>query len=81
MASTGADDSALQTSTAEPGTMEFVAPPVASEATIITVLEVPAMISALTEPATGLVSAPSELDPASMDIIHTTKEGDLGVQQ
>jgi len=36
------------------------------------------MTSALTKPATGLVSTPSELAPASVDIIHTTIERGSG---
>ena len=59
VASTGAEDSTLQISTAEPGVVEFVVALVASEANIITNPEVPAMISVLTEPAAGLISAPS----------------------
>jgi len=78
VASTGAEDNTLQTSTAEPSTMEFVAAPVASEATTITVPEVPATTSVLTEPAVGFVSALSELAPASMDIIRTTIERGSG---
>jgi len=74
MASTGVEDSALQTSTAEPGTMEFVAAPVASEVTTITVSEVPITTSALTEPAVGFVSAPSKMASASTNIICTTIE-------
>ena len=42
MASTSAEDSALQTSAGEPGAVEFVIVPVTSEATIITVPEVSA---------------------------------------
>jgi len=78
VASTGVEDSALQTSTAGPSTVEFVAAPVAPEATIIAVPEVLAMTSALMELVVGLVSAPSELAPASMDIIHTTIERGSG---
>jgi len=74
VASTGIEDTTLQTSTAKPGTVEFIAALVASEATTITVPEVPAMTSVLTEPAAGLVSAPSELASASVDIICTTIE-------
>jgi len=55
VASTGAEDSALQTSTAKLGIVEFVVASVASEATTITVPEVSVMTSALTEPATSLV--------------------------
>ena len=47
VASTGVEDTTLQTSTAKPGTVEFVAALVASEATTITVPEVPAMTSVL----------------------------------
>ena len=74
VASTGAEDSALQTSAAQPGSMEFVAAPGASEATTITVPEVPATTSALTKLLVGLVSTPSELAPTSVDIIRTTVE-------
>ena len=69
MASTSADYNALQTSAGEPGVVESVTVPDASEATTITVPEVSAMISALTEPAAGLVSAPNELASTSVDII------------
>jgi len=78
VASTGAEDSALQTSTAEPGSVEFVAAPVALEATTITVSEVLATTSVLTEPAAVLVSTPSELAPASMNIIRTIIERGSG---
>ena len=40
VASTGAEDKALQTSTAEPSTVELVPAAVASEATTVTVPEV-----------------------------------------
>ena len=53
VASTSAEDNALQTSTAEPNTVEFVPAAVASEATMVTVPEVPATNSALTKPTTG----------------------------
>ena len=45
MASIGAEDSAVQTSTGEPGAVEFIVAPVAVEATTITIPEVLAMIS------------------------------------
>ena len=69
MASTSAEDSALQTSASEPSVVEFVVVPVASEAFTITVPEVSVTISVSTEPAASLVSAPSKLAPASVDII------------
>ena len=43
VASAGTEDITLQTSTTEPGTVEFVAALVASEATTIIVPEVPVM--------------------------------------
>ena len=81
VASTGAKDSTLQTSTVELGTVEFVAASVASEATTIMVPEMPATISGLMEPVAGLVPAPSQLAPASVDIIHTTIERRFRVHQ
>ena len=78
VASTGAEDNALQTSIAEPGIVEFVAASVASEATTVTVLEVLATTLALTEPAAGLISTPSELARASVDIIRTTVKRESG---
>jgi len=74
VASTNAEDNALQTSAREPGAVEFVAAPVVSEATTITVQEVLATTSVSTEPAVGLISEPNELAPASVVIIHTTIE-------
>ena len=78
VASISVEDNALQTSASEPGAMEFVVVPFTSEATTITVPEVSAMISALTEPAAGLVSASNELASASVDIIRTTVERGSG---
>jgi len=78
VASADAGDNTLQTSITELGTVEFIAAPVASEATTITVPVVPTMTSALTEPATGLVSAPSELALNFVDIIRTTVERGFG---
>jgi len=75
--STGAEDNALQTSTVEPSTVEFIPVTVASEATI-TVPKVPVTTSALTDPAAGLVSAPSEMAPASTDIVRTIIERGSG---
>ena len=49
MASTNAEDSALQTSADEPGVVEFVAILITSEATRIIVPEVSATISVSTE--------------------------------
>ena len=75
--STGTEDSALQTSTAEPATVEFVAAPVAPKATI-TVLEESATTLALTKPAAGLVSAPNEWATASVAVIRTIIERGCG---
>ena len=41
VASTGVEDNTLQTSTAEPSTVEFVTTAITSEATTVTVSEVP----------------------------------------
>ena len=74
VASTGTEDSALQSSIAELSTVEFVPAAVASEATTMTVPVVPVTTSALMEPAVGLISALSEIVSASTDIIRTTIE-------
>jgi len=74
VASTGAEDNALQTLTAEPSTVEFVPAAVTLDATIVTVLEVPVTTSALTNPIVDLVSAPNEMASASTDIVHTVIE-------
>jgi len=71
VASTSAEDNALQTSTAKPSTAEFVAAAVSSEATTVTVPEVPVMTSTLTDLATDLISAPSEMAPVSTYIVRT----------
>ena len=63
MASTGVENSALQTSAGEPSNVEFVVVPVASEATTIMIPGVSTTISASTDPATSLVSTPSRLAP------------------
>ena len=57
MASIGVEDSAVQTSASEPSVVEFVAAPVAMEATTINVPEVLAMTSMSKEPVVGLVPA------------------------
>jgi len=72
--STGAEDNTLQTLTAEPSTVELVTTVVASEASTLTVLEVPAMTSVLMEPAIGFVSEPSEMAPVSTGIVRTIIE-------
>ena len=64
VASAGAEDNTLQTLTAEPGTVEFVALTIASEASTIQVPKIPVMTSALTEPAVGFISVPSEMTRA-----------------
>jgi len=74
VASTGVEDSALQTSASEPSAVKFVAAPIALEATTITVPEVSALTSVSTEPAVGPVYEPSELATASFDIIRTIVE-------
>jgi len=73
VASTDAEDSALQTSKAEPSTVKSV-PVVISEATTVTNPEVPVTTLTLMEPVVVLVSAPSEMAPASMDIVRTIIE-------
>jgi len=78
MASTSAEDNTLQTSTGEPGAVEFIAVHVASEAITVTVPEVSTMISVSTEPTAGLVSTSSELAPASVDIVRTIVEREFG---
>jgi len=74
VAGTGTEDNALQTSTSEPSTVEFVAAAVASEATTVTTPEVPVMTWVLIKTVVGLVSAPSEMVPASTTIVHTIIE-------
>ena len=54
MVSTGTEDITLQTSTAEPSTMKSVPAVVVSEATTVTIPEMPVTTSVLTEPAAGL---------------------------
>jgi len=81
MTSTGAEDNTLQTLMAEPSTVESVLLVVVSEAVTITIPEVPVMTSVLTEPAAGLVSAPSEMAFAFTDIVRTIIEGGPGVHQ
>ena len=78
MVSTGAEDNALQTSKAEPSTVQSVPAAIVSEATTVTVSEVPATTSALTEPAVGLVFAPSEMALVSMGIVCTIIERGSG---
>ena len=64
MASTSAEDSAFHTLAGELSIVEFVAVPVASKATTITVPEMSATILVSTEPSASLVSVHSELAPA-----------------
>jgi len=78
VASTSAEDNALQTLTAELSTMVFVPDAVALEATTVTVPEVPVMTSALTNSAASLFSILSEMAPASTDIIRTVIERGSG---
>ena len=51
---------------------------VVSEASTVTIPEVPVTTSALTESVAGLVSAPSEMAPASTDIVRTIIERGSG---
>ena len=74
VASTGVEDGTLQTSKAEPSTMQFVPAVIISEATTVTVPEAPVTTSTLMEPAAGLVSIASKMAPASMDIVRTIIE-------
>ena len=76
--STGTEDSTLQTFTAEPSTVKSVPAVVVSEATTITVPEVPVTTSALIEPVASVISAPSEMAPASTDIVCTIIERGSG---
>ena len=64
---------------AEPSTVKSVPMVVISEATTITIPEVPVTILTLMEPATGLVSAQSEMASASMDTVRTIIERGPGV--
>ena len=70
--STGTENGALQTLTAELSAVKSAPVVVISEAT--TVLEVPVTTSALTDPAVSLISAPSEMAPPSTDIVRTIIE-------
>ena len=81
VASTGAEDNILQTLTAEPSTVKSVLVVLVSEVTTVAVLEVPITTSALTDPAYDLVSASSEMAPASTDIVCTIIERGSGVHQ
>ena len=72
--STDAEDSALQISIAEPSIVKSVPTVVISEATIVTIPEVPVTTSVFAEPAAGLVSAPSEMASALTDTVCTIIE-------
>jgi len=74
MASIGAEDNAVQTSAGEPSDGEFVAAPVAVEATITNIPKVLATTSVLQEPAVGLVPAQVELAPVFVDTTRTIIE-------
>ena len=74
MASISAEDNTVQTSAGEPSVVEFVAAPVAVEATTINVPEVLAMTSTSKEPAFGLVPTQVELAPVSVDTTRTITE-------
>ena len=72
--SASVEDSAVQTSAGEPSAVEFVAAPVAAEATMITIPEVSAMTSMLMEPVIGFVSEPNEMTPVFTGIVRTIIE-------
>jgi len=74
MASIGAEDIAVQTLAGEPSAVEFVPASIVVEAATMTVPEVLAMISALQDPAIGLIPAQVELAPISVDTTHTIIE-------
>jgi len=78
MANTSAEDNTFQISMAEPSTVKSVPAVVISEATTITVPEVPVTTSALIEPVASVISAPSEMAPASTDIVCTIIERGSG---
>ena len=69
VASTGAEDSTLQTLMAEPSTLKSVPVVVISEATTVIISEVPVTTSALKEVTAGHVPALSEMVFASMETI------------
>ena len=70
----GTEDNAVQTSAGEPNAVEFVAAPVAVEATTITIPEVLATTSTSKEPVVALIPAQVELAPVSVDTTHTIME-------
>ena len=74
MTNTGAEDSTLQTSTAEPSTVKSVPAVVISEAATVTIPEVPVTTSSLKELAAGLAPAQSETVSAPTDTIRTITE-------
>ena len=74
MASTGIEDSTIQTSTTEPSTVKFVPAVVISEFAIVTIPEVSVTISVSKKPAADHVPALSETISASMETIRTTIE-------
>jgi len=81
VASIHAEDSAVQTLAGEPSAVEFVAAPVAMEATTITVLEVSATTSVSKEPVVGLIPAQIKLAPISVTLPAPSWKGDPGVHQ
>jgi len=78
VAGTGVKDNAVQTSAGEPSVVEFVASPVAMEATMIMVPEVSATTSVSKEHCIGLIPAQIELAPISVDTTHTIIERGFG---
>ena len=74
VASTGAEDSTLQASTAELSTMKSVLAVVISEAATATIPEMPVTTSASKEPAAGHVPALSETVSASTETVRTIIE-------
>ena len=61
VASTGAEDTVLQTSKVESSNVKSVPAVIVSEATTVTAPEVPVTASTLMEPAVGFISAASEM--------------------
>jgi len=77
-ASTGTEDSTLQTLTAELSTVKSIPAVVISEAATITIPEVSVTTLVLKEPAAGLVPVLSEMASASTDIVRTIIEKGFG---
>jgi len=76
--SIGVEDGAVQTSAGESSAVEFVAAPVAVEATTTTIPEVLAMAAVSEEPVVGLIPTKIESAPISVDITHPIIERGSG---